>query len=111
MSCPSRISSSRSQRVGLVHDVAGDQQRGAGVGEPVEELPQVAAQHRVEPDGRLVEHQQLGLADQRDGEARPASAGRRRACRPATAAWLVEVDRVDAPGRRRRAAAPSIRAK
>ena len=63
--------------VGLVHDVAGDEDRGAAVGEPVEQLPEVAAQHGVEADGRLVEHQQVGVAEQRDREADAASAGRR----------------------------------
>ena len=47
--------------LGLVHDVAGHEDGGAAVGELVEQLPQVAAQHRVEADGRLVEHQQVGL--------------------------------------------------
>ena len=57
--------------LGLVHHVAGDEHRGAGVGEPVEQRPEVAAQHRVEPDGRLVEDEQVRAAEQRDGEAGP----------------------------------------
>ena len=40
-------------------------------GEPAEQVPQVAPQHRVEPDGRLVEHEHLGVADERAGEAGP----------------------------------------
>ena len=59
--------------LGLVHDVAGDEHRGAVVGEPVEQRPEVAAQHRVEPDGRLVEDEQLGAAEQRDREAGPGA--------------------------------------
>ena len=38
----------------------------------MEQPPEVVAQHRVQPDGGLVEHQQLGLADQRAGERGPA---------------------------------------
>ena len=47
--------------------------RGAVVGEPVEQRPQVAAQHRVEADGGLVEHQQVGAAEQGDREAGPGA--------------------------------------
>ena len=54
--------------VGLVHHVAGDQQRGAVGGEVVEESPEVAPQQRVEPDRRLVEHEQLRFAQQGTGE-------------------------------------------
>ena len=36
--------------------------------ELVEELPQVAAEQRVEADGRLVEDEQVGTAEERDGE-------------------------------------------
>ena len=39
------------------------------------------AQHRVEADGRLVEHEQLRARRAAPPRARPASAGRRRACR------------------------------
>ena len=45
--------------------------RRAVVGEPAEERPEVAAQHRVEPDRRLVEHQQLGRTQQRGAERHP----------------------------------------
>ena len=63
--------------LGLVHDVAGDEHRGAGVGEPVEQRPQVAAQHRVEADGRLVEHEQVGARRAARPRGWPGSAGRR----------------------------------
>jgi hypothetical protein len=64
---------------GLVHHVAGDEQAGAVVGELVEGLPELAAEDRVDVDGRLVEHEQLRLAEQRDGErgARELAAGER----------------------------------
>ena len=55
----------------LVHHVAGHQQAHAVAGEPVEQVPQVAAQHRVEPHGRLVEDQQVGPAEQRDRQRDP----------------------------------------
>ena len=58
--------------LGLVHHVARHQHGRARVGEPVEERPQVPAQHRVEADGRLVEHQQVGFLEQRHRQADPA---------------------------------------
>ena len=47
--------------VGLVHDVAGHQQRGAAAGKSVELLPQIDPQHGVQADGRFVEDEQIGL--------------------------------------------------
>ena len=40
-------------------------------GQPVEHLPQVTAQHRVQAHRRLVEDQQVRAAEQRDGKAHP----------------------------------------
>ena len=88
--------------LGLVHHVAGDEHGLAAVGEPVEERPQVAAQHRVEADGRLVEHQHVGVAEQRDGEAGPGALAAAE-----VADHLVAVAR---PGRRRRSASSTSRA-
>ena len=93
---PSRISSSRSQRSASSITWLDTKHRGAGVGEPVEQRPQVPAQHRVETDRRLVEHQQVGL---------PSSATARLARErwpPAEPAdhlvgVAAEVDGVDAP--------------
>ena len=59
--------------IGLVHDVARDEQRRAAPGESMAELPEVAAQDRVEPDRRLVEHEQVGLAEQRSGKRDPCA--------------------------------------
>ena len=42
-------------------------------GEPAERRPEVPAQHRVEADRRLVEDQQLGLAEQRRGKRDPGA--------------------------------------
>ena len=60
----------------LVHHVARDEQRRAAVGELVEEVPEVAAQHRVEADGGLVEHEHVGLVEERrrERDARPLAA-------------------------------------
>ena len=53
---------------GLVHDVARDDERDTVVCEPVERRPEITAQHRVEPDGRLVEHEDVRTTDQRRSE-------------------------------------------
>ena len=57
--------------------------------------PQVAAQHRVEADGRLVEDEQVGVAEQRDGQA---GAGALTAAEPPDhlVGGVLEVDRLDA---------------
>ena len=87
----------------LVHHVGGDEQRAALLRERVEGRPQLAAQDGIEADGRLVEHEQLGVVQQRDGEraARPLAA-RERA--DDLVGLPVEPDsgdrRVDAIGRR-----------
>ena len=60
------------QLLGLVHVVGGEHQRDALTLELVEALPQQVARLRVEPGGRLVEQQQLGLVDQRAGDREPA---------------------------------------
>ena len=64
------------------------------VGEAVEELPEVAAEHRVEADGRLVEDEQLRVAEQRGRErdARALAAGE---ARDDAVGVLVERDVVD----------------
>ena len=60
--------------LGLVHDVGGDEERGAAVGgEAVEEVPQVAAQDGVEADGGFVEDEEFGGAEQGDGEGDAAA--------------------------------------
>ena len=59
--------------VGLVHHMAGHQQRGAATGQGVELRPQVGAQHRVQADRPLVENQEVGLADQGAGQRHPGA--------------------------------------
>ncbi len=63
----------------LVHDVAGDEDGAARVRQAVEELPQVAAQHRVQAHRRLVEYEQVGVAEQGDSEAGTAALASREA--------------------------------
>ena len=65
--------------IGLVHHVARDEQRRPGLREPVERVPEIAAQHRVESDGRLVEDEHVGATEQRGRErhARALAAGER----------------------------------
>lgn len=81
--------------VGLVHHVAGHQQGGAPAGQVVELGPQVYAQHGIEADGRFVEHQQVGLTDQRAGQRYPCalSAGQVGAVRRGVIAQSDVVDR------------------
>ncbi len=52
----------------LFHVVGGEQDRPPALLEPLDDLPDLAARGRVEPGGRLVEEQHLGVADQRAGE-------------------------------------------
>ena len=59
ISPPSRISSSRSHRSASSITWLDTISAAPAAGELVERVPQLAAQHRVEPDGRLVEHQHL----------------------------------------------------
>jgi hypothetical protein len=63
--------------VGLVHDVAGDQQCRSAPGQLVELLPQIHAQNGIETDGGLVQHQQVrgGHQSAGQGDARPLSTG------------------------------------
>ena len=48
---------------GLLHVVRGDEQRHALAGEVVEQVPEVAARHRVDAARGFVEEEQLGLVD------------------------------------------------
>ena len=54
--------------IGLIHDMAGNEQRCSAPSEPFELRPQVRPKHGIEDDGRLVQHQQVGLAHQRAGQ-------------------------------------------
>ena len=85
---------------GLVHHVARDEEARADVGEPVEQVPQVDAEQRVEADGRLVEHEQVGCAEERRGERDPAALAARQR-RDELVGVGAEVGRLDGPRRRR----------
>ncbi len=56
-------------RVGLLEVVRGEHDRLAARGEGAHRRPERVAPLDVERDGRLVEHEQLRVADERDGEA------------------------------------------
>ena len=55
--------------LGLVHEVRREHQRGAALLELVQLVPQQVACLGIEAGGRLVEQQQVGLVDQRSGDA------------------------------------------
>jgi hypothetical protein len=54
-----------------VGEDVGRQQHGLGVGEPADEVEDLAAAGRVERRGRLVEEEHLGVADEAGGEPEP----------------------------------------
>ena len=80
----------------LVHDVARDEQGAALLREPPEQVPQVAAQHGVETDRRLVEHEHLGVADEGAREVRPGDLPAGEVLDPGVGV-VGEVDRLDGP--------------
>ena len=57
--------------LGFFHVVGGEQDRAAAGAEALDQLPELAAGLRVEPGGRLVEKEELGVAHQRAGEREP----------------------------------------
>ena len=77
MSCassdPSRISSTLSQRAASSITWLETSSVIPLSGSPAEHRPQVLAEHRIEPDGGLVEEQQPRRAQQRNGQADPGA--------------------------------------
>ena len=67
--------------LGLVHVMSGQDDRAAAVAEVADHVPELPAGLRVQAGRRLVEEQELGVADQRDARRPAAAAGRRRAAR------------------------------
>ena len=57
--------------LGLVHVVGGQQDRPPGFLELLDEIPQLAARLRIETGRRLVEEEQIGLADERARQRQP----------------------------------------
>ena len=60
------------QRLGLVHEVGGEEDRLAQRAEVLDRRPRLAAGRRVEAGGRLVEEEQVGVADEGEGEVQAA---------------------------------------
>ena len=89
---PRACSSSRSHRTASSMTWLETSTVGPVVRERVEQVPQVAPQHRVEPHRRLVEHEHLGLAEQRAGERTRERCAAREVPRPGARA-SAEVDR------------------
>ena len=59
------------QALGLIHVVRGENDGAARLLELVDQVPQMAARLGIEAGGRLVEKQQLRIADQRAGHGQP----------------------------------------
>ena len=79
--------------IGLVHDVARDEDRRAVCGEAPEVCPELDSQRGVDADRRLVEEQHVWLVDERAGEREPAAhAARELQCGGVPA--LLELDKV-----------------
>ena len=72
----------------LVHVVGGEEDRLAELPQPGDDLPGGPAGGRVEPGGRLVEEDELGVADQREREVEP----------PPLAAGQPRAERARLPG-------------
>ena len=109
------------QALGLLHVVGGQEDGLAELAQTVDDLPGGAARRRVEARCRLVEEDQLGIADQRERDVQPAALAARqrspRAPRPARAGRRARASRPPArgAGSSRRTApgtrAPSARAR
>ncbi len=80
--------------LGLVQVVGGEQDRRAGVGQALDQAPELAAGLRVEAGGRLVQEQQLGAADDAERDVEPAALAAGQAGR-AGVALLRQADQLD----------------
>src|SRR5213075_2526252 len=80
--------------LGLVHVMRREQNRAAGRLELPDELPDLTARLRIEPGRRLVEEEQLRIADDRAREREPLLLPSRKLADP-TVALLVELDESD----------------
>ena len=59
------------QPLGLLHEVGAEQHRHTGLGELFDQLPGSQSSLRVKAGCRLVEHDDLGPADERESKAEP----------------------------------------
>ena len=84
----------RAQLLELGQDVAADDDRLAQRAQLAEELAQLDPGARIEPGGRLVEQQHLGVVDERVGEAQPLLHAAREAL-DVGVALVAEVDEVE----------------
>ena len=66
------------EALGLLDVVGGQQDRGARPAQVVDQVPGVMPGRRVEARGRLVEEQQIGRADDAEGEVQATALTRRR---------------------------------
>jgi hypothetical protein len=89
--------------LGLVHEVRRDQDRDPALGEIEERLPEVAPALRIDGAGRLVEHEQLGLVQDRARQRETLALPARERARELAARLEAELceQRGDAPTPRR----------
>ena len=59
------------QPLGLIHIVRGQDDGATGLLQAIDQVPQVTPRLRIKPRCRLVEKQQLRIADQRAGHRQP----------------------------------------
>ena len=81
--------------VRLVHDVAGDDDRRARLGQAPKVLPELDTQERVDTHRRLVQEEHGGLVDERAGQREPSplAAGELHGRRPCPIGQLHEAQR------------------
>jgi hypothetical protein len=91
---PGQNEQSVGEPLGLVHVVRRQEDRGAAVGEALDDRPGLSARRRVEPGGGLVEEQQLGPADDAQAEVDPSLLAAREAT-DARVGLRCEVDEVE----------------
>ena len=82
------------QVLGLVHVVGGEQDRLAELAEALDQLPGTPPGRRVEPGGRLVQEEQVRVADQPEGQVEPSLLAARQRLDPG-AGLLAQADQVD----------------
>ena len=80
--------------LGFVEVVRGQQNRLAEPAQRADELPRVSSRGGIEPGCRLVEEDELGIADERDSEVEPALLAAGERLHPCVA-LVVEADEVD----------------
>ena len=93
------------QPLGLFHVVRGQHDRAARASKAQHQLPQLAARLRIQPGGRLVEEQDVGLAHQRARDRQPLPLAARQLADPRVAL----LRQLDVGQQRRRPAAPAGR--